>query len=83
MHPKYAESVRQIKNYAENESNVMGVILLGSQVRKEVPGDQWSDLDVLLFLQDTSRHTTTDEWLSVFGEVACICHERVELPWRT
>ncbi len=81
MHPKYAESVRQIKNYAENESNVMGVILLGSQVRKEVPGDQWSDLDVLLFLQDTSRHTTTDEWLSVFGEVACICHERVELPW--
>ena len=66
MDPKYAESVRRIKNYAENDNNVMGVILLGSQVRKEVPGDQWSDLDVLLITQDTSHHTekSTPCWRS-------------------
>lgn len=81
MDPKYAESVRRIKNYAENDNNVMGVILLGSQVRKEVPGDQWSDLDVLLIAQDTTHHTETDAWLTLFGEVVCVSNETVDLPW--
>ena len=48
MHPKYDETVDKIIAWSKRDSNIKGSLILGSQVRNELEGDEWSDLDVLL-----------------------------------
>lgn len=81
MHEKYRETADRIRNVAEKDRNIRGVVILGSQVRADQPGDEWSDLDTLVIADDPSEFIDSDEWLGLFGRVACISREIVDLPW--
>lgn len=48
-----------------------GVILIGSQVRGGSDADQWSDLDVMLLLNDFRLFLKDNTWVQRFGSVVC------------
>ena len=71
MDPRYRCTVEQIATWAAQDSNVQGAIIIGSQVRDEQGADRWSDLDVMLFLNDQQPLLDDDAWLGRFGQVVC------------
>jgi aminoglycoside 6-adenylyltransferase len=81
MHPKYREMVKRLKAWAEQESKVHSAMILGSQVREKFEGDEWSDLDVLLLVDDPQVFLQTDPWLTFFGEAVCGTVEETQLDW--
>lgn len=81
MHPKYNETIDELRTWAHRERNIQCVLILGSQVRKEFGGDEWSDLDVLLFADDPDVFIQTDTWVACFGEIVCVTFEETILDW--
>jgi aminoglycoside 6-adenylyltransferase len=81
MHQTYEETVEKLKMWACQERAIHGVILLGSQVRQEFAGDEWSDLDVLLLVDNPQFLFQTDIWLTYFGETLCMTVEESRLDW--
>ena len=56
-----------IADWARSRDDVRAVLVVGSQVRTDVPADRWSDLDVGLFLDDPSRLAEDATWVEEFG----------------
>jgi aminoglycoside 6-adenylyltransferase len=81
MHPYYAETVQILTNWCHNQTSIHAAILLGSQVREDLPGDEWSDLDVLLLVDDPQVYMQDINWLTVLGDVSCTILEETPLPW--
>ncbi|MBA3740689.1 MAG: aminoglycoside 6-adenylyltransferase, partial [Chloroflexi bacterium] len=46
-----------------------GLILLGSRARSELPADEWSDTDLLVFTSDADRWLRDGRWLDEIGPV--------------
>ena len=44
-------------------------MIVGSQARTDVPADEWSDLDVVIFHSDPARLITSTDWFQSFGAV--------------
>jgi len=81
MHPKYNETINKLRTWSQNENSIQGVIILGSQVRDEFAGDEWSDLDVLLLADTPSDFMQSNKWLDFLGEVVCVVIEETPLDW--
>ncbi len=56
-----------IGDWGESREDVRAVLLVGSQVRAEMPADRWSDLDVGLFVDDPGRLAADATWVEEFG----------------
>ncbi len=65
----YARLERRIQEWAAQEPRVQAIAVYGSRARSERPGDEWSDLDLILFVQDPMDFAAQTDWLSAFGEV--------------
>lgn len=81
MHSKYAETVEHIRLWAQQEKDVHCVLILGSQVRKDFEGDAWSDLDVLLLVDNPDIFRQTNAWIAFLGEILCEIVEEAYLDW--
>ena len=77
----YSDCILKIKSFSESEKEIMGALILGSQVRKDLPGDRWSDLDILLLVNDTSKYTDNNDWVNKFGNMICMSNEIINLSW--
>lgn len=67
--------------WSREEKNIHAAIILGSQVRDEFKGDEWSDLDVLLLVDNPQVFLQTDTWLAFLGEIVCVIVEETNLDW--
>ena len=47
---RYDGTIDEIITWAEQDSNIEGVIIIGSQARDELGADQWSDLDLMVLV---------------------------------
>ena len=56
-----------IADWARERDDVRAVLVVGSQVRADTPADRWSDLDVVLFLDDPRRLADDATWVAEFG----------------
>jgi aminoglycoside 6-adenylyltransferase len=56
-----------ISDWARERDDVKGVLVVGSQVRTDAPADRWSDLDVVLFVDDPERLAADASWVASFG----------------
>ena len=56
-----------IADWAREREDVKAVLVVGSQVRTEAPADRWSDLDVVLFVDDPERVAADESWVASFG----------------
>ena len=63
----YEELIRRLKDYGQSADEVQAVLIIGSQARREVPADQYSDLDIILVVSDPSLFLYSDEWLKFLG----------------
>jgi molybdopterin-guanine dinucleotide biosynthesis protein A len=56
-----------ISDWARAREDVRGVLVVGSHARADAPADRWSDLDVVLFLDDSRRLAEDASWVAEFG----------------
>ncbi len=70
--------LQQVVRWAEQESNVRAVVLEGSVARDDGSVDEWSDLDVRLYVSETEPLLGSREWFERFGDVLVI--EALENP---
>ena len=53
--------------WATEREDVRGALLVGSRARTETPADQWSDVDLVLVVDEPDRCLTDEQWLEAFG----------------
>jgi aminoglycoside 6-adenylyltransferase len=53
--------------WARERDDVRAAVVVGSQARSDMPADRWSDLDVLLFVDDPRRLADDASWVDGFG----------------
>lgn len=65
----YGSIVEAFREWAQNELGVRAALIVGSQARSEVPADEWSDLDLVIFHTDPARLIAATDWFQPFGTV--------------
>ncbi len=56
-----------IADWAQKRDDVRAVLVVGSRARAETLADRWSDLDVVLFVDDPERLADDSSWVAEFG----------------
>jgi aminoglycoside 6-adenylyltransferase len=56
-----------VADWARRTDDVRAVVLVGSYARRHTPADRWSDLDVLLFVDEPARYAADARWVARFG----------------
>ncbi|MDX1413213.1 MAG: aminoglycoside 6-adenylyltransferase [Candidatus Promineifilaceae bacterium] len=65
---RYEALENEICAWAKEQEDVRGLVVIGSRARNDHPANEWSDLDLILFVTDPQRFTADFSWLSVFGK---------------
>jgi aminoglycoside 6-adenylyltransferase len=58
----------EVAAWAGAQVDVRAVLLVGSQARVDAPADDFSDVDLGLFVDDPERYLRDDGWVRSFGE---------------
>ncbi|HEU4423029.1 MAG TPA: aminoglycoside 6-adenylyltransferase, partial [Pilimelia sp.] len=53
--------------WARRRPDVHAALVVGSHARAEVPADQWSDVDIILMIDDPMVYAADAGWLATFG----------------
>jgi len=56
-----------VADWARERDDVRAAVVVGSQVRTDTPADRWSDLDIILILDDPEPYAESAAWVSEFG----------------
>ncbi|MEJ7901876.1 MAG: aminoglycoside 6-adenylyltransferase [Thermomicrobiales bacterium] len=59
----------RVKEWARSRPDVQAVLVVGSRARIDVPADEYSDLDLVLFADDPDQLLDRDDWLADIGPV--------------
>lgn len=68
----HAGVLSSVVRWAEADSNVRAVVLEGSLARDDETVDEWSDLDVRLYVTDTESLLRSSDWFEQFGDVLVV-----------
>jgi aminoglycoside 6-adenylyltransferase len=60
--------LEEVSAWAGEEADVRAVLLVGSQARSDAPADEFSDVDLALFVDEPERYLADATWTSSFGE---------------
>jgi aminoglycoside 6-adenylyltransferase len=58
----YEQLTENIVAWSHQEHDVRAALLIDSRARTDHPADEWSDLDVLLFVRDPERYVASADW---------------------
>ncbi len=56
-----------IADWALPREDVKAAVVVGSQTRADAPADRWSDLDVILLVDDPEPYARDETWVAEFG----------------
>ncbi len=56
-----------VKDWADERDDVRALVLVGSQARPDTPADRWSDLDLILVVDDPATYADDANWTAEFG----------------
>ena len=59
-----------VADWADGRGDVRAAVVVGSQARSEVYADRWSDLDVILIVDDPEPYAVDAGWVGEFGTPA-------------
>ena len=66
--PAYKLLIERIATWARSQEDIRTVLILGSRARTvDHPADEWSDLDLTLFVTDPERFLSTSGWVEEIG----------------
>jgi aminoglycoside 6-adenylyltransferase len=68
----------RVEEWARREPGVGVALLIGSRASPEGPRDEYSDHDIVLFLEPASRLADRDDWLETFGRPLIVFRESWE-----
>ena len=71
----YNSLEKEVCAWAREEDDVLAVVVIGSRARENHPADEWSDLDLILFVTNQQAYATDAAWLSRFGEIWLHTHK--------
>lgn len=54
--------------WARRRPDVHALLLIGSQARSQAPADQWSDVDLVLVVDEPAAYLDDASWLGAFGQ---------------
>jgi aminoglycoside 6-adenylyltransferase len=57
----------QVADWARERDDVRAAIVVGSQARADAPADRWSDLDIVLLVDDPQGLAADPSWVGAFG----------------
>jgi len=63
----YGQFIERVRAWAEARPDVGAALLVGSAARSAAPADEWSDVDVALFVDDPAPYLQDAAWLEGFG----------------
>lgn len=66
----------RIKTWAGTQPAIRAILVVGSQARQDHPGDQWADLDLMVFTTDSSEYLASTEWLKAIGRTWVVIPSR-------
>ena len=55
--------------WAQSQPDILAVIVIGSRARLDHPADEFSDLDLMLYVQQPGLYARQRAWLDDFGQV--------------
>jgi len=61
------ELLSDLRAWAAARPDVRAALLIGSQARADTPADEWSDVDLALFVDDPRRYADDAAWVARFG----------------
>ncbi len=56
-----------VADWAQSREDVRALVVVGSQARRDIPADRWSDLDVIFVLEDPRPYIEDATWVEEFG----------------
>jgi len=65
----YDHLTEAITQWAQAEEAVRAALIVGSRARTDHPADEWSDLDVVLFVLDPEVFIKAEHWAAAIGPV--------------
>ena len=57
-----------VADWARERDDVRALLVVGSQARANVPADRWSDLDLVLIVDDPDPYAEDPSWVREFGQ---------------
>ena len=67
MTERVARFLAELERWAQAEADVRAALVIGSQARSDIPADEWSDVDVVLAVDDPEARIRDAGWLTAFG----------------
>lgn len=65
----YDELTERFVEWARTRPDVRAAIVVGSRARNDRSADEWSDLDIVMFVTDPEPYLTSADWLKTMGDV--------------
>jgi len=59
-----------VADWAQERDDVSAAVVVGSRARADTPADRWSDLDIILIVDDPEPYAENAAWVSEFGTPA-------------
>ena len=56
-----------VADWAREREDVQALVVVGSQARSDVPADRWSDLDLILLVDNPEPYAEESSWVAEFG----------------
>jgi aminoglycoside 6-adenylyltransferase len=57
-----------VATWGRQRPDVQAVLLVGSHARTELPADRWSDIDLVMVVDDPAPYAASHDWLGAFGQ---------------
>ncbi len=65
----YLQLEQRFAEWAQTQTAIHAVIIVGSRARTDHPADEWSDLDLVAFAGEAASYLHDPAWLNTFGDV--------------
>jgi aminoglycoside 6-adenylyltransferase len=59
----YESLIQEFVSWAQSETDIRAAMIIGSRARTDHPADEWSDLDIVLFVNTPQHYVDSADWV--------------------
>ncbi len=65
----YERLINKFTDWAQAQTDIRTVIVMGSQARIDHSADKWADLDIIIYASSPERYLRQTSWMGNIGKV--------------
>jgi aminoglycoside 6-adenylyltransferase len=65
----YDKIIKEFFAWAKKLEGMRAAVIIGSRARTDHPADKWSDLDIVVFVDEPQKYLSDSAWLDNFGNI--------------